>query len=308
MKQTWALIVVLALAVVGIVASLGSDGVSAYSINGHSVSQRDVDAQLRALAEHPEFAKHFQFSRDAQNQPIPVVPAAEGTLPQSVTSGFLTFRIAIDAAQLATSRHLRITPTARHDAERLLGGDAAWRKLPRSSKQKFIDLFARRAALINRVVDSPAVVGAARQACASGRWVSHILVKSIDQANALFGRLQGGADFATVARAASTDSSAADGGALGCYQAGTFAPEFDAYAAAQPVGIVSVPVKTQFGYHLILVRDKPSRDDPDAQNAALTRALAAGQRAKVRLDPRYGRWNAQRRCVMSPATLSTICS
>lgn len=46
------------------------------------------------------------------------------------------------------------------------------------------------------------------------------------------------------------------GGSLGSFTHGQMVPEFDAAAFALPVGKVSDPVKTQYGYHLILVTEK----------------------------------------------------
>ena len=84
---------------------------------------------------------------------------------------------------------------------------------------------------------------------------SHILVATEEQAKDLKAQLDGGADFAGLAKANSTDGSAAGGGDLGWFGPGMMVKPFeDAVIALQP-GQVSAPVQTQFGWHLILLAE-----------------------------------------------------
>ena len=64
------------------------------------------------------------------------------------------------------------------------------------------------------------------------------------------------AKFAELAKANSACPSSAKGGDLGEFTRGQMVKEFDEVAFTQPVGKVSDPVKTQFGYHLVLVTGK----------------------------------------------------
>jgi len=67
-------------------------------------------------------------------------------------------------------------------------------------------------------------------------------------------KLKGGADFAAVAKADSDDTgSAQQGGDLGEFHRGMMVPPFEDAAFALKVGEVSDPVKTPFGYHVIVV-------------------------------------------------------
>ena len=70
-------------------------------------------------------------------------------------------------------------------------------------------------------------------------------------------RLQAGDDFADLARTYSEDpGSQAEGGYLDCFGTGEFLPEFERAAFALKPGEISEPVRTQFGYHLILLHEK----------------------------------------------------
>ena len=73
-------------------------------------------------------------------------------------------------------------------------------------------------------------------------------------------RLLGGEEFAALAKAESDDTgSGADGGNLGEFGRGRMVPVFDQAVFTLPVGQVSEPVKSQFGYHLILVEDRKTK-------------------------------------------------
>jgi len=68
-------------------------------------------------------------------------------------------------------------------------------------------------------------------------------------------KLKDGGDFATLAAAESADTgSAAQGGDLGAaFKRGQMVKQFEDAAFSLPVGQISDPVKTQFGYHIIRV-------------------------------------------------------
>jgi parvulin-like peptidyl-prolyl isomerase len=85
---------------------------------------------------------------------------------------------------------------------------------------------------------------------------SHILVKDEKTANRLKGEIDSGADFAKVAKKHSECPSGESGGDLGFFGKGQMVREFEDAAFALPVGVVSKPVKTEFGYHLIVVTEK----------------------------------------------------
>ena len=81
----------------------------------------------------------------------------------------------------------------------------------------------------------------------------HILVNTEAGCQKLKDEIEGGADFAEVARKHSQCPSARRGGDLGEFAPGQMVKEFDAVVFSAPVGAVQGPVKTQFGYHLVEV-------------------------------------------------------
>lgn len=90
----------------------------------------------------------------------------------------------------------------------------------------------------------------------------HILVEDEAKARELIEELKGGADFAELAAANSTDpGSASRGGDLGFFGPGQMVPEFEEAAMAlEPGSFTEEPVQSQFGYHIIQVdevRDSP---------------------------------------------------
>src|SRR5215467_936563 len=90
----------------------------------------------------------------------------------------------------------------------------------------------------------------------------HILVESEDEARAILDQLKGGADFATLAKEKSKDPGAAEGGDLGYFTKDQMVPEFAEVAFKMYPGQLSNPVKTQFGWHIIKVEDKRTKQPP----------------------------------------------
>ncbi|WP_299026509.1 peptidylprolyl isomerase [uncultured Sulfitobacter sp.] len=91
---------------------------------------------------------------------------------------------------------------------------------------------------------------------------SHILVETEEAALAVVAELEGGADFAAVAREKSTGPSGPNGGQLGWFGTGAMVPEFEAAVVALEVGAVSAPVKTQFGWHIITLNETRVQEAP----------------------------------------------
>lgn len=84
----------------------------------------------------------------------------------------------------------------------------------------------------------------------------HILVEKEEDANKIADEIKAGKTFEDAAKEYSTCPSKEKGGDLGYFGKGQMVPEFEKAAFEAVIGEVSAPVKTQFGYHLILVEDK----------------------------------------------------
>jgi parvulin-like peptidyl-prolyl isomerase len=130
----------------------------------------------------------------------------------------------------------------------------------------------------------------------------HILVDSEAEALQVLSDLEAGADFAALAAERSTDpGSAEQGGVLPCSATGEFesayVPEYVEATLAAEIGVPTEPVRSEFGYHVIVVR--PFEDVVDEGIAeiyaspqnAFGRAAAA---AEVTVDPRYGTFDPTR--------------
>jgi len=86
---------------------------------------------------------------------------------------------------------------------------------------------------------------------------SHILFSNEDDAKRVKADLDKGGNFEEIAKKESLDSvSAINGGDLGYFSRGNMIPEFEDKAFSLNVGEISNVLKTEVGYHIILVKDK----------------------------------------------------
>lgn len=110
-------------------------------------------------------------------------------------------------------------------------------------------------------------------------------------------KLVDGADFATLAKAESDDAgSGANGGDLGTFGHGRMVPAFEQVAFTIPVGEISQPVKSQFGYHVIKVESRQEKTFVDVRpeiekklDAELVKKTMDDLRtsANVEMNPEY---------------------
>ena len=84
----------------------------------------------------------------------------------------------------------------------------------------------------------------------------HILVPTQKACEDLKTKIDGGGDFAALAREHSQCPSGKNGGDLGEFAPGQMVKEFDAVVFSAEVGKAHGPVKTQFGYHLIEITSR----------------------------------------------------
>jgi peptidyl-prolyl cis-trans isomerase C len=120
---------------------------------------------------------------------------------------------------------------------------------------------------------------------------AHILVATQEEADKLKADLAAGADFAELAKTSSTDTgSGANGGDLGWFGPGMMVKPFEDAVIAAKVGEVAGPVQSDFGWHLILVKETRAAANPtldqirdelaaEIENAAIEAKLAELQAA-----------------------------
>ena len=108
----------------------------------------------------------------------------------------------------------------------------------------------------------------------------HILVATEDEAKALKVKLDGGEDFAELAKVNSTDTgSGANGGDLGWFGLGAMVKPFEDAVIAAKVGEVTAPVKSDFGWHLIKVLETRVAAAPPLDDVRDELASAIEQKA-----------------------------
>lgn len=131
---------------------------------------------------------------------------------------------------------------------------------------------------------------------------SHILVATEQEATDVAARLEAGEEFAALAGELSTDTgSGAQGGDIGCSAPDVYDPAFAAALTAAEVDVPTDPVESQFGWHIILLREDevPTADEARAtltseavNEAANTWFTDQFEKAEVSVDSEYGTWQA----------------
>lgn len=109
-------------------------------------------------------------------------------------------------------------------------------------------------------------------------------VAALERARAVRTELVGGAPFAEVARRESADpGSQEQGGDLGTFGRGQMVPAFEEAAFSLPIGEISEPIRTPFGYHLIQVQERTG-DQVRARHI-----LVPMEKSEAELDRLYAR-------------------
>ncbi len=174
----------------------------------------------------------------------------------------------------------KVAATYSEAGDALQGGDLGWRNVDRMPSL-FLEMVGKlKVGQYSAVVRSSAgfhIVKLRDMRGATGKQVlivqhkvRHILVKPseiLSDADAqrrlrdLRERLeQGAATFGELAKQHSQDGSAASGGELGWMAAADLVPEFAAVMEALPVGQLSQPVRSPFGWHLLQVLERREAD------------------------------------------------
>jgi parvulin-like peptidyl-prolyl isomerase len=338
-KAPFALLaLVLSLAIVG--SSCSSTNPVALQVGEWQLSNSTLQDQMNSF-----FDAYSKAAGEAAAEKA-LKGTTSGTWSTSFSAQFLNDQMSLQLAKLAVAdRGLEVTDTDRDDARTLLeknyadqSGQSVFSVLDAGYQQALIEGVAAQTVLQNdlvangtsdealRAVYDAGGTYAAPQAC-----VSHILVlagqpngtttpSDADYATALAkiqqvqSQLKGTDNFAAVATASSEDTgSNTKGGDLGCAPEGTYVAGFDDAVWSQPVGQVGPPVKSSFGYHLILVRSRgvltfdEVKDQIAAQVKANPQALLDAELAriakttKITVDGRYGQFDEATGKIVAPA-------
>lgn len=103
--------------------------------------------------------------------------------------------------------------------------------------------------------------------------------------DSLYNRLKAGEDFAVLAGTFSTDTgSARDGGSLGWVSPGVMVPEFEQQMKSTPVGEISQPFQTQFGWHILQVTDTRQQDMTREYQERMARQILGERKFDTELD------------------------
>ena len=85
----------------------------------------------------------------------------------------------------------------------------------------------------------------------------HILVNDEERCREIKQRIESGeTTFEEAARDYSLCPSGVKGGELGTFSQGQMVPEFDEVVFNDEIGVIHGPIKTQFGYHLLEVKER----------------------------------------------------
>ncbi|KMN37387.1 molecular chaperone SurA [Chromobacterium sp. LK1] len=130
--------------------------------------------------------------------------------------------------------------------------------------------------------------------------VRHILIRTNEAVSAndaktrieqVRDRIQRGAKFADMAKLYSEDGSNAKGGDLGWVNLGDLVPDFENAMTQLPIGQLSQPVRTPFGWHLILVEGKRNQDvSGDRERLAIKQQIRSRK-----IEQAYADWVRQLR-------------
>ena len=129
-----------------------------------------------------------------------------------------------------------------------------------------------------------------------------------DKVKAVIARLKKGEDFAKVAGEVTEDPSGkANGGDLGYFSKDQMVPEFAETAFKLESGQISDPVKTQFGWHVIKVEDKRTKQAPKFEDVKpqienfVVRKAQADLVTKLRADAKIERMDKPAKAEEKPA-------
>jgi peptidyl-prolyl cis-trans isomerase SurA len=238
--------------------------------NRVQVSESEIDLFLEQMKSRPEGAEY--------NLAHILVRVPEQASPERIREARARAEAALAEAK-SGAPFARVAASYSDAPDALQGGTLGWR-----SHERLPELFANAVAAmqpgdLSEILRSPAGFhilklndkrGAGAEAPVQQTRIRHILIRTNEMVSESDARrkhhelreriVNGGADFGELARANSDDGTAARGGELDWVFPGDTVPEFERAYEQLKVGEISQPVRTPFGYHLILVLERRSSD------------------------------------------------
>jgi foldase protein PrsA len=269
-----------------------------------TIDRSEFEKELKALHDN----KQLQAASGGSG----LTGAGKNTLDPRLASGWLTFVIQDKlVSHEVEQRRVQVIPAHTEAAKAQMatqfGTEEAVAAFPEWFQERLIERNSRAVALqaalggVDLSEDSLRKYYDEHKADFSLNCVSHILVRSKAEADSTLARLKGGEDFAAVAKAVSLDKGTVpNGGDLDCSPKGAFVPEFDQAASELEVGKLSDPVQTQYGFHILRVRERKETSFEESQDQIRTLLNAQSQTAyrqflrqslssiRVTIDKRYG--------------------
>ncbi|WP_288417177.1 peptidylprolyl isomerase [uncultured Acinetobacter sp.] len=103
--------------------------------------------------------------------------------------------------------------------------------------------------------------------------------------DSIYNRLKSGEDFTTLAATYSSDTgSARDGGSLGWVTPGSMVPQFEEKMKNTPVGQISQPFQTQYGWHILEVTGVREKDMTQEYQERMARQILGERQFDSELD------------------------
>lgn len=256
--------------------------------NRISISSKEIDNALSNMEFQGKTETEYQLSHILISLPEAPTPDEEEQARLVATKVLEDLNAGQDFAMMASTYS---------DGQRALeGGDLGWRK-----KNEIPTLFSTQIASMGKGDVSDLIksssgfhivkladVRSSEKHIITQTNARHILIKldeltTADDARVrldqLKTRIEGGDDFAVLARSHSDDTvSAADGGNLGWSSPGRMVPKFEEVMDQLEISEISQPFETQFGWHLLQVLDR--REHDDTENVRRTKASETIRRRK----------------------------
>lgn len=180
-----------------------------------------------------------------------------GRLIQDAPTAFTTLQKSEKGTAYETHRDQPLTQVQQRVAMTLRGMKAGDLKVTDMEDGSARLLFLRLFTPGREEATASHILVAYKGATGAGAEVTRTKEQALQRVQSLKQQLAAGANFADLARAQSDGPSKQNGGSLGSFPRGTLVPAFEEIAFTQPVGKISDPVETPFGYHLIRVDKAP---------------------------------------------------